>query len=99
MNGKLHTGAGESGGRVGVEESPGLEDLISKVGTLKKRFKTGTPPRIKRNSIDFSKLWKHNHQMEVLLTFTSPMIIKVKPTTSRLLFNKNQLKYFKDYQR
>ncbi len=57
LAGMLHTGAEIStGGRVGKPSSNSIEDLFSKVKTLKKRFKTGTPPRIKRSSIDFSKM-------------------------------------------
>ncbi len=57
LNGRLHTGPEvKSGGRVEKENSPGLGDLFEEVSTLKKRFKTGTPPRIKRHSINFSAM-------------------------------------------
>lgn len=57
LSGKLHQGSKqETGGRIGQESSKGLETLLSQVKTLKKRFKTGTPPRILRDSIDFSQM-------------------------------------------
>lgn len=57
LGGKLHTGPEVSvGGRFGKESSRSIDDLFENVKTLKKRFKTGTPPRIRRDSIDFSKM-------------------------------------------
>ena len=57
LNGKLHVGPEHfSGGRPCVEASEGLEDIFMGVRALEKRFKTGTPPRIDRKTIDFSKL-------------------------------------------
>lgn len=55
LNGKLHTGEVQTtGGRVGCRNSVGLNDLFAKVKTNEKRFKTGTPPRLKASSLDFS---------------------------------------------
>lgn len=57
LNGKLHTGEEQkSGGRVGCKESVGLNQLLSEIKTLPNRFKTGTPPRLDKNTIDYSKL-------------------------------------------
>ncbi len=57
LNGKLHTGSEQSfGGRIGVESSTGLQDLLSLIKTRPQRFKTGTPPRLHKDSIDYSKL-------------------------------------------
>jgi len=54
LNGKMHTGCNQtSGGRVGCEASPGLGSLFSSIKTRNLRFKTGTPPRIDKKSIDF----------------------------------------------
>jgi len=57
LNGKLHTGEEQTaGGRVDCERSVGLNDLFQEIKTLPNRFKTGTPPRLDKNSIDYSKL-------------------------------------------
>jgi tRNA uridine 5-carboxymethylaminomethyl modification enzyme len=57
LNGRLHTGEEQkSGGRVECKESVGLNELFSEIKTLPNRFKTGTPPRLDRKTIDFSKL-------------------------------------------
>jgi tRNA uridine 5-carboxymethylaminomethyl modification enzyme len=57
LNGKLHTGEEQmSGGRVGCERSVGLNDLFKEIKILPNRFKTGTPPRLDRSTIDYSQL-------------------------------------------
>lgn len=57
LGGKLHTGQEQmSGGRVQCRESVGLNQLFSEIKTLPNRFKTGTPPRIDRKSINFSAM-------------------------------------------
>lgn len=57
LGGRLHTGSKQSaGGRVGMEASSFLQDLLFTVERAPSRFKTGTPPRLSRASIDFSKL-------------------------------------------
>ncbi len=40
----------------GVQASVGLADHLRKLGLPLRRFKTGTPPRVNRRSIDFSRM-------------------------------------------
>ena len=40
----------------GMHPSIGLSDSLRKLGLSLRRFKTGTPPRVNRRSIDFSKI-------------------------------------------
>ena len=43
-------------GPYGMHPSIGLSDSLQKLGLSLRRFKTGTPPRVNRRSIDFSKM-------------------------------------------
>ena len=57
MNGVMHIGDQRiEGGRVGDKATVGISDQLRDVGFSVCRLKTGTPPRLKRKSIDFSKL-------------------------------------------
>lgn len=56
MNGVMHVGLEQtSGGRVGDKASVGLSDQLADFGFKVKRLKTGTPPRLFKDSIDWSK--------------------------------------------
>jgi tRNA uridine 5-carboxymethylaminomethyl modification enzyme len=56
MNGVMHIGlTQEAGGRVGDKASIGLSDQLAQFGFEVKRLKTGTPPRLYKDSIDWSK--------------------------------------------
>ena len=46
----------QSAGPDGMHASVGLSDSLRALGLPLRRFKTGTPPRINRRSIDFSKM-------------------------------------------
>jgi tRNA uridine 5-carboxymethylaminomethyl modification enzyme len=56
MRGLLHIGeVNFSGGRAGDKPSVGLSACLEAHGFELKRLKTGTPPRVNKRSIDFSK--------------------------------------------
>ncbi len=57
MRGLLHIGEVKyAGGRAGDKPSVGLSPNLESLGFSLGRLKTGTPPRIHRRSIDFSKM-------------------------------------------
>ncbi|HLL88776.1 MAG TPA: tRNA uridine-5-carboxymethylaminomethyl(34) synthesis enzyme MnmG [Tepidisphaeraceae bacterium] len=52
----MHTGERKTeGGRVGESAARGLSGCLEKLGLELGRLKTGTPPRLKRQSIDFAR--------------------------------------------
>jgi tRNA uridine 5-carboxymethylaminomethyl modification enzyme len=57
MNAIMHTGlTGTIGGRFGEKPSTGITEGLVKHGFISGRLKTGTPPRLKKSSINFSIL-------------------------------------------
>jgi tRNA uridine 5-carboxymethylaminomethyl modification enzyme len=59
MNAIMHTGLNATiGGRFGEKSSGGITEGLIKHGFISGRLKTGTPPRLKSDSIDFSILDK-----------------------------------------
>lgn len=56
LNGLIHVGDQKiSAGRMGESPSRGMTEALTSLGFLSGRLKTGTPPRLKASSIDFSK--------------------------------------------
>jgi tRNA uridine 5-carboxymethylaminomethyl modification enzyme len=56
MNGVMHIGLTQtSGGRVGDQASVGLSNQLADFGFTVRRLKTGTPARLHKDSIDWSK--------------------------------------------
>src|SRR5438270_6798186 len=53
----MHSGEVKTrGGRFGEPSAETLSDSLSRLGLKLGRLKTGTPPRVDRNSVDFSKM-------------------------------------------
>jgi tRNA uridine 5-carboxymethylaminomethyl modification enzyme len=70
MRGLLHIGAVQfAGGRAGDKPSTGLSLHLEKLGFKLGRLKTGTPPRIHRRSIDFSKTEEQKGESDVRFSF------------------------------
>ena len=56
LRGLMHIGSSQqSGGRAGDSAAMNLSDSLKEIGLELARLKTGTPPRLLRRSIDFSK--------------------------------------------
>lgn len=56
LRGLMHVGANQqSGGRAGEAAAMGLSASLKEIGLELGRLKTGTPPRLLRSSIDFTK--------------------------------------------
>ena len=57
LRGLMHTGEKQTeGGRVGEQAAVGLSGSLARLGLTLGRLKTGTPPRLHRDTIDFSRL-------------------------------------------
>src|SRR5688500_10014000 len=55
LRGLMHTGERQTeGGRVGEAAARGLSGCLARLGLELGRLKTGTPPRLKRDTIDFA---------------------------------------------
>ncbi len=55
LRGLMHTGPIRTeGGRVGEAAAKGLSRSLSRLGLTLGRFKTGTPPRVSRDSVDYA---------------------------------------------
>ena len=56
LNAIMHTGNSQvEGGRIGEKSATGLSECLINAGYVTGRLKTGTPPRLDANTIDFSK--------------------------------------------
>jgi tRNA uridine 5-carboxymethylaminomethyl modification enzyme len=57
LNGKMHTGlVSVTGGRFGEKPATGITESLTRLGFISGRLKTGTPPRLKKSSINFKIL-------------------------------------------
>ncbi len=73
MRGLLHIGQTHfSGGRGGDKASMGLSPSLEALGFQLGRLKTGTPPRINKRSIDFSKCEEQMGDEGVRFSFDEP---------------------------
>jgi tRNA uridine 5-carboxymethylaminomethyl modification enzyme len=57
LNGLIHIGEQKlAGGRIGEHAARALSECLAELGLVRGRLKTGTPPRLHRDSIDWSGL-------------------------------------------
>ncbi|MEO8349172.1 MAG: tRNA uridine-5-carboxymethylaminomethyl(34) synthesis enzyme MnmG [Acidobacteriota bacterium] len=56
LRGLMHTGETRTpGGRVGEAPAVGLSSALARLGLRLGRFKTGTPPRVRRDTVDYDR--------------------------------------------
>lgn len=73
MRGLLHIGQTHfSGGRGGDKASHGLSPCLESLGFRLGRLKTGTPPRIHKRSVDFSKCEEQAGDEHVVFSYDEP---------------------------
>jgi tRNA uridine 5-carboxymethylaminomethyl modification enzyme len=81
LRGVMHTGKDQTkGGRIGEQSSDKISDLLNAYGFERGRLKTGTPPRIHADSIDYSKLKVSPHD-----DFPEPFSHKTKAVKNRMV--------------
>jgi tRNA uridine 5-carboxymethylaminomethyl modification enzyme len=65
MRGLIHIGSNNfSGGRMGERPCHTLSDSLRKLGFVLGRFKTGTPPRLKRDSLNLGRMERQEGDAE-----------------------------------
>jgi len=76
MEGKVFIGEYEgSSGRIGEPAAVGLGTSLRRMGFTVDRLKTGTPARVKRSSIDFSRMEEQKGDEEMLpFSFANPAV-------------------------
>ncbi|MBE6815442.1 MAG: tRNA uridine-5-carboxymethylaminomethyl(34) synthesis enzyme MnmG [Ruminococcaceae bacterium] len=74
LKGKVYVGdVSYESGPDGMFPSNALSDDLSKLNVELRRFKTGTPPRVNRNSVDFSELEEQIGDSEITpFSFSTP---------------------------
>jgi tRNA uridine 5-carboxymethylaminomethyl modification enzyme len=73
MRGLVHIGeVNYAGGRAGDKPSVGLSAYLEQLGFKLGRLKTGTPPRINRRSIDFSRVEIQPGDSDVRFSYDAP---------------------------
>ncbi|MBN4066717.1 tRNA uridine-5-carboxymethylaminomethyl(34) synthesis enzyme MnmG [Simkania negevensis] len=83
MQGLIHIGEVRfAGGRAGDKPSTGLSKCLEELGFRLGRLKTGTPPRINKRSIDFSKVEEQPGEEDVAFSFSAKRSVRLMPQLS-----------------
>lgn len=94
LKGLIHIGeVNFSGGRLGEISSERLSENLKELGLKLGRLKTGTPPRVNKNTIDFSKTIPQFPSDEPLtFSFVSPKIVKKEQVPCYLTYTTEKTK-------
>lgn len=91
MRGVMHIGLEQhEGGRVGDKATIGISDQLAAFGFQVRRLKTGTPPRLHRDSIDWSKtIEQKGDEVFYPFSYRSERLLKL-PQVSCFLSHTNE---------
>lgn len=93
MRGLLHIGeTNYSGGRAGDQPSVGLSASLEKLGLKLGRLKTGTPPRINKRSIDYSKTEEQPGEPWVKFSFDDEGIPRLPQVSCHITYTTEETK-------
>ena len=86
LRGLMHIGSNkQSGGRAGDSAAMNLSDSLTELGLELSRLKTGTPPRLLRSSIDFSKTEaQHGDEPVPFFTYWRDELFHVEQSRCRM---------------
>ena len=91
LKGKIHIGeVSFESGPDGVFPANKLSDCLKSLGVELLRFKTGTPARINRNSIDFSKMEIQNGDEEIEMFSFDDEVVNKKQEPCYLTYTKEE---------
>ncbi len=83
LGGKIYIGNYQTmGGRIGELSSQKLSKSLMNFGFELKRLKTGTPPRVHCNSINFSKMKEERGDLDSELSFSDDITLNQNPRVS-----------------
>lgn len=93
MRGLIHIGSVQfAGGRAGDKPSVGLSAHLETLGFKLMRLKTGTPPRINRRSVDFSKMQVQHGDEGVRFSYDPPETLGLRQTVCHITYTNEETK-------
>jgi len=94
LRGLIHIGESQvEAGRAAEPSSIGLSDSLNKLGFELGRLKTGTPPRVNRRSIDFTKMdVQHGDEQPSFMSFRTMPMFHVEQIPCYITYTTNQTK-------
>lgn len=93
LRGLLHIGeTNYSGGRAGDQPAVGLSASLEKFGFHLGRLKTGTPPRVNRRSIDYSKTEEQPGDPNVKFSFDDEEIPRLPQVSCHITYTTEETK-------